>query len=484
MALVAGVDSSTQSCTVELRDADSGALIGTGSAPHPPTTPPVSEQDPGKWWEALALAMARAKESAQASPGDIAAISVAAQCHGLVLQDAAGKVLRPVKLWNDLTSAEQAAAMVSETGKGFWADAVGSVPTAAFTITKLAWMAQHEPQVLAQAASVCVPHDWLTWKLSGELVTDRSDASGTCYYAAHESRYRHDILERFGRVGDSLKLPAVLAPTQAVGKVALQAAAELGISPNTLVAPGAGDQHAGSLGMGIGPTDVLFSLGTSGVVMTVSNTPVHDHSGWVNGVSDPTGRYLPLVCTLNSTKVTDWFRQLLGVGFQEFDELALSVSPSERLLTLAAFLDGERSPDLPLSVGILAGLSTSSTRAQLAQAAIDGVVLGLLEGLDAISASAPANGRVVVAGGGAKSAAYRQTIADFLQREVLVLEAPGATPRGAALQAAAVLGQSPIDQVRDAWRPPVASVTHPGALLPGSIRERYRELAGYRGMDR
>jgi xylulokinase len=484
MPVVAGIDSSTQSCTVELRDADAGVLLGAGSAPHPPTTPPVSEQWPRQWWDALVQAFTAARAAAGVSGAEVGAVSVAAQCHGLVLQDAVGEVLRPVKLWNDLTSAPQAQEMVAAAGREFWADAVGSVPTAAFTVSKLAWVAEHEPELLTRAASACVPHDWLTWRLCGRLVTDRSDASGTGYYAAHESRYRRDVLERFAGVSaGGLGLPAVLRPAEAAGTVSRAVAAELGLGAGVVVGPGAGDQHAGALGMGIQPADVLFSLGTSGVVMTVSEASVHDRSGAVDGVCDATGRYLPLVCTLNATKVTDWFRMLLAVDYDEFDALALSVPPSERTLTLAAYLDGERSPDLPNAVGIMAGLRTGTSRAQVARAAVDGVVLGLLAGLDAISASVPTGGRVVVAGGGAKSAAYRQAIADFLSREVLVLEAPGATARGACLQAAATLAGAAVDDVRDAWRPPVASVTSPGSPVPAEVRERYRELASYRGAD-
>ncbi|PZG40895.1 hypothetical protein C1I98_22430 [Spongiactinospora gelatinilytica] len=191
MPLVAGIDSSTQSCAVELRDADSGALLGSGRAPHPVTHPPVSEQDPVAWWAALRIALAGACAAAGVRPAEIGALSVGAQCHGLVALDAAGAVIRPAKLWNDTTSARQAAALRPRVN---WPDAIGLTPMAALTITKLAWLAEHEPENLTRIATVLLPHDWLTYRLTGERVTDRSDASGTGYYAAFEGRWRTDLL--------------------------------------------------------------------------------------------------------------------------------------------------------------------------------------------------------------------------------------------------------------------------------------------------
>ena len=486
MALVAGVDSSTQSCKVEIRDAESAAVLGSGSAPHPRTSPPVSEQDPNTWWTALRIALCEAIADARVHATEIKAISVAAQCHGLVLMGPGGIVLRPVKLWNDLTSALQAEAMVAEMGSQFWASATGSVPTAAFTITKLAWVAEHEPDLMKIATGVCLPHDWLTWKLCGRLVTDRSEASGTAYYSAPEARYRWDILQRFAGVEEgSLLLPEVLGPDEVAGVITADAAAELGLAGDVLVGPGAGDQHAAALAMGIGPGDVVFSLGTSGVVMTPSEQSIHDASGLVNGVCDATGRYLPLICTLNATKVVDWFRDLLGVGFEEFDRLVLSVPPEDSTLTLAAFFDGERTPSLPHAVGILAGLTPETSRAQIARAGVEGVVLGLMEGLGAFArCGAATDGLVVAAGGGAASAAFRQLIADHLGKPVHVLEAPGATVRGACLQAATILAGASIDTMREAWRPPVAITTEPRNVNLDSQHRAYQELASYRGMDR
>ena len=485
MPIVAGVDASTQSSTVELRDAGTGRLLGTGRAPHPRTFPPVSEQDPRAWWSAFRLALDAAIVDAGADRSDIRAISVAGQCHGLVMLDDAGEPLRKAKLWNDTTSAPQAERMVAELGGDGWAAAVGSVPIAAFTITKLAWVAEHERHLLDRVQHVLLPHDYLTWRLTGRAVTDRSEASGTGYYAAHEARWRTDLLERFvgPRAWDDV-LPSVLGPDEAAGTVQRSAAAALGLRADVLVGAGGGDQHLGAAGLGMRTGDVAFSLGTSGVVLTSSEHPIFDPTGIVTGVANAVGGYLPLACTLNATKVTDWAAAMLGVDVAALGDLALAAqSPSRPVL--AAFLDGERTPNRPGAVGVLTGLTTATTREELARAAVEGVLLGLVEALGHIrSAGAPAGGPVAVMGGGARSVAYRQILADLLGREVSVLDAPEATARGAAIQAIAVLQGRAVGEVSDALRPPALTVAEPRGEFDRGVRERYLAAAGWTGADR
>ncbi|MDO7880656.1 xylulokinase [Salinibacterium soli] len=488
MAVVAGVDSSTQSCTVELRDADSGALLGSGRAPHPRTTPPVSEQDAESWWDALRSAFGAALRDASLDAREVDAISVAAQCHGLVMLDGSGHPLRPVKLWNDTTSAPQSDLLIAELGTAAWTRAVGSVPLAAFTITKLAWVQEHEPQLLDRLARVMVPHDYLTWRLSGRHVTDRSDASGTGYYASHESRWRTDLLDRFvsDRVDWAAVVPTVLGPDEAAGPISPAAAAELGVRDDVVIGPGAGDQHAGAAGLGMRDGEVAYSLGTSGVVLTPTPDPVFDDSGDVNGVSNVTGGYLPLVCTLNATKVTDTVARLLGVGLDELAALALAAPDRPGRPVLSAYFDGERSPNRPGGVGILGGLSNETTREELAAAAFEGVLFGLVRGHERIrAAGAGADGEVLVMGGGAKSPAYRQLLADVLGSEVVIRDVPEATARGAAIQAAAVLEGGSVAAVRDAWAPPVVERDAPrGSGWAAAARERYETLSSWTGLDR
>lgn len=478
MSIVAGVDSSTQSCTVELRSTTDGRLLARASAPHRPTTPPRSEQNPEDWWEAFCAAFARTCSSAGVSASDVGGIAVGAQCHGLVLMDNEGRVLRPAKLWNDTTSAPQAAAMVEKAGMASWAREIGLVPSAALTITKLRWVFENEPELLDRAAFVCVPHDYLTWRLTGEHVTDRSDAAGTGYFGLGGS-WRTDLLSL--HVTDGVDwpgmLPRILGHSESAGRVSAIAAKELGLRSDVLVGPGGGDQHLGAVGLGIRTGDVAISLGTSGVVMTPCETPVVDESGWVDCVADATGGFLPLVCTLNSTKVTDAFARILGVSLERLDELAASADATQAP-TFLAYMDGERSPRRPDASGLMSGLRSDITPGNFALSAFQGVVAGLARGWAAMTDVGLARtGQVVVTGGGARAQTYLQLIADAFGVPAQVRDADAATARGASVQAAAIVGGARIDEVRDAWTPQLTAIVDPRAGSANVLSKGYLRLA-------
>jgi xylulokinase len=485
MPVVAGVDSSTQSTTVTLHDAVTGERLATASLPHTVTTPPVSEQNPADWWSALAGALKIAKDAAGVSAADIVGISIAAQCHGLVPLDANGSVIRPAKLWNDTTSAAQSDRLRKAMSIAEWVDRIGSLPPPAFTISKLAWLRDEEPDAFARLSRIALPHDWLTLQLTGEFVTDRSDASGTGYYSASRGEYDFDILGMVDPSKDwASMLPAVHAPQDAAGRVRPEIADELGISAKAIVGAGSGDQHASALGLGAGEGDLVFAFGTSGVVFGQSPVEVHDHSGDVNSVADAAGGYLPLVCTLNAAKVTDTFGRLLGVDHDELARLALAAPLDADRPVLSAFLDGERTPDRPHSRGLLGGISTATSREALALAAYEGVILGLAEGRDSLErAGVAVDGRVIATGGGAASPAYLQLLADTLDTKILTTDESQPVAKGAAIQIAAILQSAPIADVRSAWHPSTtvaATPRYPGGL---NIREQYRTLAHWTGFD-
>lgn len=487
MGIVLGIDSSTQSCTVEFRDADTGNLFASARTPHPQTHPPVSEQDPKAWWEALVQAVQTALKSGPVRAREVSAISVAAQGHGLVALDDKSNVIRPVKLWNDTTSAPNSAAMVERMGIETWAQLIGSVPTAAFTISKLAWLAEHEPANLARIRTVLLPADWVTYRMTGRAMTERSNASGTGYYSAANDQWLTDVLATFvsADVDWAASLPTVVEPALPAGDLTNEAAEQLGLPPGIPVGPGANDQAAAFLGLGMTAGDVLFSLGTSGVVMTSCPQPVHDTLGRFDGVSDAAGGFLPLGCTLNATKVTDTIARLLHVDWDQMATMALIAPDDPDRPVLAAFFDGERTPNRPNATGILAGLTNDTTRESLARAAYEGVLLGLIEAEHIIrSAGVETRGATVVAGGGARSVAYRQLLADLRNRPVIRLDAPEATARGAAVQAAAVLRQANVLDVARAWQPSVVDETFPRHAQAEAIRSRYQRLAEWPDMDR
>ncbi|MEO5316261.1 xylulokinase [Pseudarthrobacter sp. CC12] len=481
--LVAGVDSSTQSCKVQLRDAESGALKATGTAPHSPTFPPLSEQNPGEWWSAFTTAFRSAMTKAGAATDQIVGISVAGQCHGLVALDESAQIIRPAKLWNDTTTTPQLMKLREIIGDDAFIRSVGSLPTAAFTISKLAWLADTEPANFQKLRHILLPHDYLTFRLTGRYVTDRSEASGTGYFDSAENRYLPDFLKYIADRDWEAMLPEVLGPNETAGEVGPDALVELGLKGQILVGSGGGDQHAAALGLGIQHGDVVYSFGTSGVVSTVHPKAVHDPEGLVNGVADMTNEYMPLVCTLNAAKVTDTFTRILGATRDELARLALSaantVGPS-----LAAFLDGERTPNRPAAQGVLAGLTTATTREEVARAAFEGVVFGLYRGQKHLErAGVDVSGRILAVGGGARSSAYLQLLSDVTERPVLLPSEDEATARGAAVQAAAVATHRQVREVRDEWAPPTAPVAEPRAGSRQEAFDAYCRVADVTELD-
>jgi xylulokinase len=428
VALVAGIDSSTQSCKVVICDADTGAVVRSASSPHPDGT----EIDPQQWWTAL--------QSAAAAAGgldDVAAVSVGAQQHGMVCLDSAGAVVRDALLWNDTRSSAAADALVAELGALQWAKRIGVVPVAAITAAKLRWLADHEPAHADATAAVCLPHDWLTWRLSGsddiaDLRTDRSDASGTGYYSSASDSYQLDLLEMAMR-GRRPEVPTVLGPSQAAGSMPTGA----------VLGPGAGDNAGAALGLGAGPGDCVVSLGTSGVVSAVGDVAPHDPDGIVAGFADATGRQLPLVCTLNGAPVLAAVATMLGVDFDELDRLAMSAQAGAEGLTLIPYFEGERSPNLPEAAGALQGVTTRNLNAaNIARAAVEGLLSSMAYCIDRITAHGVEVNRIILVGGGARSEAVRHIAPALWGAPVHVPTPAEYVALGAARQAAWALTQS------------------------------------------
>ncbi len=451
MTLVAGVDSSTQSCKVVVRDADTGALVRHGSAPHPDGT----EVDPAHWERALHEAVARA-----GGIDDVAAIAIGGQQHGAVCLDEEGRVVRPALLWNDTRSAQAATDLVAELGERAWVDATGSVPVASFTVTKLRWIAEHEPDNARRIAAVCLPHDWLTWRLRGcadldDLVTDRSDASGTGYFDSATNEYRRDLLTR--ALGHDAMLPRVLGPSESVAW------------GSRLVGAGAGDNAAAAMGVDA-RNDVVVSLGTSGTAFVRSPVCSRDTTGSVAGFADATGAFLPLVCTLNAARVLDATCSMLGVDHDELAALALSGSAGAGGLVVVPYLAGERTPNLPDATGGLLGLTLdNATPAHLARAAVEGLLCGLADALDALAAQGARIDRVRLVGGAAASPAIRAVAPAVFGVPVLVPPAGEYVADGAARQAAWALTGTfptwPLDGVAEEFDAPAAP----------HVRARYAE---------
>lgn len=450
--LVAGVDASTQATKVILVDVARGEVMGQGRATHEVTGEGgARETDPRIWWGALRSALAETGRAA-----DVAAISIAGQQHGLVVLDERGEPLRPAILWNDTRPAADARRLTEALGAQTWAQRTGSRPVASFTVAKWAWLRRTEPATAAAAHAIRLPHDYLTGRLTGRGVTDRGDASGTGWWSPGDGGYVEEVILLPDVALSRDILPDVLGATDVAGEVRQSAADELGLLQGTIVGPGTGDNMAAALGLGLGLGQPALSLGTSGTVFAVSDRPTADATGVVAGFADATGRYLPLACTLNCTLAVDRIAGWFGL---ERDD----VSPAGSVVMLP-YLDGERTPDLPDASGLLVGLHHETTPQQMLMAAYEGAVASLLEALDAIGAATGGldpEAPLVLAGGGARGATWREVVRRLSGRSVLIPEADELVALGAAVQAAAVLGGETPASVAERWNTSRGTVLEP-----------------------
>lgn len=439
----AGVDSSTQGCKVVILD-DTGRTVRAGKAPHPPGT----EVDPNDWWLALNTAIDQA-----GGLEDVAAISIAGQQHGMVALDEHGRVIRRAMLWNDTKNAPYAAEITKRIGGGdAMSERLGVVPVMSFTVSKIMWLADNEPQNAKKVQAVCLPHDWLTWRILGygpqgesirgpdldKLVTDRSDASGTGYWNTRTGKYDNELFTMaFGRgcheagtgakTGDAVVLPRVLDCNR-----------EAGITPDGIaVGPGLGDNAGGALGLNTSPGDVVVSMGTSGAVFSPSDHPVNDGSGTVAGFADGTQRMLPLYCTLNGARILEEISKLLQVDYDEISDLALRALPGAEGLVLIPYFEGERTPNFPLATARLYNMTLQNmTRSNLARAHVEALICTMYDGFLAIAGQGVEAKKLYLIGGASTNRAVQVCAAQCFGLPISVPRPGEYVARGAAIQAA------------------------------------------------
>ena len=446
MAAVIGVDSSTQSCKLVVVDVESGAVLQRAVASHPDGT----EVDPEAWWRALQECLE------QVDTSDVQAIAIGAQQHGLVALGAGGEVVRPALLWNDTRSAPQAEALIEQFGADELAQRTGSVPVASFTSTKLAWMRQHEPELAERVAAVALPHDWLGWRLRGfgpdgqsrlgpdleQLVTDRSDASGTGYFSPVSNSYDDDILT--GALGHRPVVPRVIGPGESAGTT----------EQGWILGAGGGDNAMAALGLDAQVGDVVMSLGTSGTVFARTSSPAVDPTGTIAGFADASGGFLPLGATLNASRSIDSVRGLLGMSWDEFSTAVRRAAPGSGGLSMLPFFDGERMPNLPDATGTLGGITRANlTPDNLARASVEAVLANLSRGIDVVASMTEQLTRVLLIGGAAQNDGVQQVAADTVPLPVVVPEPDEYVALGAAKQAAWALTGSCPD-----WAPQAQSL--------------------------
>lgn len=467
--VVLGVDSSTQSTKVVALDLEDGTVVDSSRAPHGGT----DVQHPDEWWGALRSAVA-----AVASPDvKVRGIAVGGQQHGLVTLDADDAPVRAVPLWNNVAAAPDAERLNAAAD---FATEVGSRLVASFTIAKLAHLARQSPDDLGRTSAICLPHDYLNLRLTGELTTDRGEASGSGWWSPGDGQHRRDLLAiAVGtEAAERLILPVVRGPEEPAGALKADAAAALGLPIGIPVGPGTGDNMAAALGVGAALDEMVISLGTSGTAFVVAAEPTADVAGEVAGFADATGRFLPLACMLNCTRVVDTIAALLGLERSEALYRAERMEPGADGLMMMPYLAGERTPNLPAATGSFHGLTgISATPDALVREAVDGVAAGLAYCVDALARLGRAAPMVTLTGGGAVHAAWQQAIADATGLPVIVREGGEHAARGAALQAAAIVTGATVADVVARWRPAVIAEVAPRPGMHGAFAlDRRRSL--------
>ncbi|MFI8516880.1 FGGY family carbohydrate kinase [Streptomyces sp. NPDC085481] len=465
MGIVAGLDSSSDATRIVVCDADTGAVLRHGHAPHP-VDPKASDVDPQAWLLSLG----------EAATGGllegVEAIGVSAQQHGLVPLDPQGGLVRPAMVGNDRRAQVAAADLVEAFGgRQAWADAVGTVPQAGLPIAKLRWLARSEPEHAQRVAMVLQPHDWLVWQLLGRparRTTDRGAASTTGYWSARSGAYRPDLVEL--ALGHQAVLPEVLGPAEAAGTT----------PEGLLISAGTGETMAAAFGLGLGAGDAVVSLGASGSVMAVHHEALTDPAGMITSFADATGMHLPVVHTSNAVRALRGTAEMLGAeSLEELSALALKSTPGSSGLVLLPYLEGERTPHLPHTAGTLSGLRRESMKPEhLARASFEGMLCSLADAMDVLRGRGVEVRRIFLLGAAAGLPAVQAIAPALFGAQVVVPQPADYAALGAARQAAWALGAargtlSPA--APPAWQGAAAQVFEPGEELAvgQAVRQQY-----------
>jgi xylulokinase len=438
--LLIGIDSGTQSTKALVVNAQTGHVLGKGTAaydliPNLPTG--AKEQHPRDWVGATRKAIKAALKQAGAGAGEVVAIGVSGQQHGFVPLDKAGDVIRPAKLWCDTATAAECDEITTKLGgQKKTIAALGNAVLPGFTASKILWLKNHEPKNFAKLATVLLPHDYLNFWLTGEKTMEFGDASGTALLDVRKRKWCAAALKAID-AGLENKLPKLISSDEPAGVLSAATARELGLQPGILVSAGGGDNMMGAIGTGnTRPGTVTASFGTSGTIYACAGKPVVDPTGEIAAFCDSTNRWLPLLCTMNVTVATEMVRLDFGYDFKQFDDAAAKVPAGSNGLLLLPYLEGERTPNVPDATGAMIGINTRTFSAgHYCRASMEGVTLGMNYGLRRLAQLGVPAKQIRATGGGANSKLWRQIMADVFNTEVVTLKVGEGAAYGAALQA-------------------------------------------------
>lgn len=439
--LFIGIDSGTQGTKALIYSESDNSVIAEAYSGYPllENERGGREQHPKTWLNACRKVIKKVCSDSAVDASNIRAIGVSGQQHGMVVLDAQGEVIRPAKLWCDTETTAECelltrniggeAAVVAETGNHI---------AAGFTASKLLWLKDHEPENYDRLDTVLLPHDYINFWLTGEKVAEYGDASGTAYFNVRSRGWSEKVLLSIDNSGKlEACLPKLIRSDEPCGVVKNELAEELGLPKGVIVSSGGGDNMMAAIGTGNVTNGVVTaSLGTSGTIYGYSDTPVIDSSGELAAFCSSSGGWLPLVCTMNVTVATELTRSLFGYSIEEMEDKVNQSSPGSEGLLLLPYFQGERTPPLPEATATLAGISSINyTPANISRAAMEGATFGLRYGLEVMKRNSIDPSEIRLVGGGAKSAIWRQMVADIFNCQVVTLKNEEAGALGGALQA-------------------------------------------------
>lgn len=471
MRYLLGLDVSTTGAKALLID-ERGAVVATHTTPLTLQQPqPLwSEQDPEAWWRGIVAAVRAVTTTHPDKP--IAGIGLTGQMHGLVMLDAAGRVLRPAMLWNDQRTQPQCDEITRRVGFERLIELTGNRVLTGFTAPKILWVREHEPEVFAQTAHILLPKDYIRYRLTGEYASEMSDAAGTSLLDVAHRTWSQEVVS-------ALDIPMAWLPTlhegtQISGAVHAAAAHETGLVVGTPVVSGGGDQAAGAVGVGaVEPNVISLVVGTSGVVFAPLDHYAYQPEGRLHAFCHAlpeTWHFMGVM--LSAAGSLQWYRDTLApdTAFDVLMDEAAAVSAGSEGLRFLPYLTGERTPHPdPLARGGFIGLTARHTRAHLTRAVLEGVAFGLRDCFELIRAAGiPADAVARISGGGSRSALWRQIIADVIGLPLVSVNTSEGAALGAALLASVGVGLYP-----DASTACAACITSTGETLPSAQAEAY-----------
>lgn len=436
-----GIDSGTQSTKAIVLDLDTGKIVASGSKSYDlikglPTG--HLEQHPKTWIDAVDASVKQCLAKLGKKKSLIRGIGVSGQQHGLVALGAKDEVVRPAKLWCDTSTQAQCEQIAHEFGgQPGVIHLAGNAMLPGYTIPKLLWMKQKEPKNFAKTKTILLPHDYINFWLSGVKRMEYGDASGMGILNVRTREWCYELTDFIDKSVRDM-LPPLGSSRAAHGTLRADLAKKWGLGDGVIVSAGGGDNMMGAIGTGnIKPGVITASFGTSGTLYGVAGEAVVDGQGEVAAFCDSTDQWLPLVCTMNVTVVTEQVRTMFGWDHKKLEAAVKSVPAGADGLLMLPYLNGERTPNLPNGSGVLHGMrTTNTTPAHLARAAMEGATLGLAYGLKRFRDLGLSPKEIRLTGGGSKSAVWRQIAADAFNAEVVTLSTAEGAALGAAIQAA------------------------------------------------